>query len=42
MTLSTWGLIALIAAVFIAALAVDEMLDMAGLKDTKKDCGDDR
>ena len=42
MTLSTWILIALVAALFIAALVVDEMLGMAGLKDTKKDCGDDR
>ena len=41
MTLSTWILIALVAALFIAALVVDEMLGMAGLKDTKKDCGDD-
>ena len=41
-TLSTRTLIALVAAVFLFTLVVDEMLSVAGLKDTKKNCGDDR
>ena len=42
MTTEQWGLLALVAVIFIAALVFDEVLNMAGLKDTKKDCGENK